>query len=367
MRKGFTTSTCAAASTLASLYMLINNVTLDYVVYKVPKGYTILFPLERVEKGKNFVVSCIRKDAGDDPDVTDNILVCAKVKFLPSGIKIKGGKGVGIVEVPGLFLSPGESAVNPSARKMIEDVVKSLLPPGVGIEVEVIVPQGEKIAKNTYNPKMGIRGGISILGTTGIVEPMSDEAWIKTILLEERVKKAEGKEALVLVIGNYGMKFAKERLNIDEEFMVKVSGYIGEALKGGREVGFREILLIGQVGKMIKVSGGIFNVHNKVADGRFEILGFHLYQRGHKKERVAKVLEMTSVEMASNYILTFDKGFFSYVAQKVSEKSIFYLGTKEIRIGSVVYSLNKGYLGMDESARKILESLGALRREKKGV
>ncbi len=356
MRKGFTTSTCAAAATLASLYMLIHNKDLDYVTYKVPAGYTILFPLERVERGKNYVLSCIRKDAGDDPDTTDNILVCAKVKFVSSpGCIIKGGEGVGIVEKPGLFQYPGEAAINPSAKKMIEDVVFSLLPRDRGVEVEIIVPSGSKIAKDTYNPKLGIRNGISIIGTTGMVEPLSDEAWIKTILLEERVKKAENRELLVLVIGNYGMRFAEEKLGIDREDMVKISGYVGDALKGGKNTGFKKILLVGQVGKMIKVSGGIFNVHNKVADGRFEILGFYLYHKGYGRDFVDKVLDMTTVERASELIMEKDKNFFSYIAKKVTEKYLFYLGSDDIEMGSVIYSLNHGFLGMDNEAKVLIE------------
>ncbi len=364
MRKGFTTSTCAAASTLASLYMLIHDVRLDYVVYKVPAGYTILFPLEKVEKKEDCVLSCIRKDGGDDPDVTDNIVICSKVRFIEKGIRILGGEGVGIAKKPGLFQKIGESAINPSAKKMIIDVVTSLPLSRKGVEIEIIVPRGKEVAKDTYNPKIGIENGISILGTTGIVNPMSEEAWIKTILLEERIKKAEGKEFIVLVMGNYGFNYAVEELDIKKDYIVKISGYIGDALKGAYDVGFRNIVLIGQVGKMIKVAGGIFNVHNKIADGRFEILGFYLYRRGIKEDHINKILKMMSIEEASEYIAKLDKEFFSYIAQKVSEKSLFYLGKEGVKMGTLIYSLNRGYLGANREAEFLVKkSLSKLKKE----
>jgi len=275
---GFTTGTCAAAASVAAARMLVSQKILPYVILTTPKGIKVFIEIENQKITKTFASCSVRKISGDDPDVTDGIEIFSKVSFFeksrchfePAGksIIITGGKGVGRVTLPGLDQKVGEYAINSVPRKMILEGVEK--ESDKSILVEISVPEGEEIAKKTFNPKLGIVGGISILGTSGIVEPMSEQALLDTIKVEINVRKSQGFRILTMVPGNYGSDFLKSEFGINVETAVHCSNFVYDALKMAEEAGFRKILFCGHIGKLIKVARGRKNTHSKFGDGRMQ-------------------------------------------------------------------------------------------------
>ena len=290
---GFTTGTCATAASLAATRMLLTQELVSYVILSTPKGIKVCMEISD-QKFSGQEASCsVKKFSGSDPDVTNGIKIFSTVKKIPSQsedgagskivtnsqrkIKIDGGKGVGRVTLPGLDQKPGEAAINRVPRKMIYDGVKSELERFLASDIPAIsviisVPDGEEIAKKTFNPKLGIVGGISILGTSGIVEPMSEQAILDTIQVEMNVRKAQGYGILPLVPGNYGSEFMQREFGFSLETAVHCSNFVYDALQMAAKSGFKKILFCGHIGKLIKVAGGIKNTHSKYGDHRMEIL-----------------------------------------------------------------------------------------------
>lgn len=279
LRCGFTTGSCSAAAAKAALIMLITGSDIHNVSIMTPKGIAYnaeIMDIERKKEGDS-VTCAVIKDGGDDPDVTSGSRIMATVEFTQEpGIVIDGGEGVGRVTKPGMDQPVGEAAINSVPRKMISQCVTEVLEEyGLsdrGVKVTISVPGGQELAQKTFNPKLGIMGGISILGTTGIVEPMSDAALLDTIRTEIRVRKAEGRDMLLAAPGNYGMTFLHEVYGIDESLAVMSSNFIYDTIRIATEEGFSRILFAGHIGKLVKVAGGIKNTHSMYGDHRMEIL-----------------------------------------------------------------------------------------------
>ncbi len=257
--------------------MLLEGEEIHDVTVQTPKGPVFYAEIEEIRREKEFASCAVVKDAGDDPDVTNGIRIFAEVRFTDGQeIVIEGGNGVGRVTKPGLDQPVGETAINSVPRKMIKEALSEVLKEhgqeGRGILVTISAEGGEEIAKKTFNPKLGIVGGISILGSTGIVEPMSEAALIETIRREIKVRRAEGRTILVLVPGNYGLTFLEERFGLKEDSVVTASNYAYEAVRMGAEEGFQRIVLAGHLGKLVKLAGGIKNTHSSYGDHRMEIL-----------------------------------------------------------------------------------------------
>ena len=276
LRFGYTTGTCAAAAAKAAAILLLTGDAPGSVPIRTPKGIDLDLPVLEPVRGDGFASCAIRKDSGDDPDVTDGVLVFARAAFDPEpGVRIDGGVGVGRVTKPGLKQKVGEAAINPVPREMIRLAVGEIAEEfgcTKGLSVVISIPEGVALAEKTFNPRLGIEGGISILGTSGIVEPMSEDALVDSIALEIRQRRALGDTRLVLTPGNYGADFLKERYGIADERIVKCSNYIGDALEAAIGAGFSEVLLCGHIGKFVKLSGGIFNTHSKHGDHRAELM-----------------------------------------------------------------------------------------------
>lgn len=278
---GFTTGTCATAASLAACRMLLNQEIVSYVILTTPKGIKVCIEISD-QKFSTEEASCsVQKISGKDPDVTNGIKIFSRVKKIPgrSEIKIEGGEGVGRVTLPGLDQKPGEAAINRVPRKMIFEGVKSELERfyksfslSESLEILISVPGGEEIAKHTFNPKLGITGGISILGTSGIVEPMSEQAILDTIQVEMNVRKAQGYGILPMVPGNYGSEFMQREFDFSLETAVHCSNFVYDAVQLAVKSGFKKMLFCGHIGKLIKVAGGIKNTHSKYGDHRMEIL-----------------------------------------------------------------------------------------------
>ena len=277
LRCGYTTGTCAAAASKAAVAMLFKQESIDSVAITTPNQTDLIIDVLNPQFNDNVASCSIEKDSGDDPDITNGILVSSKVTLLPdsSEIIIEGGKGVGKVTKGGLDQPVGMSAINSVPRKMIKDSLNELAMQfnySGGFHVLISVPEGEEIAKKTFNPELGIVGGISILGTTGIVEPMSAKALADSIKVEISVIAAESNESILIFLGNFGKKFTEEDLNLSTKPGIMCSNFIDVALDSSVEFGFKNILLVGHIGKFVKLGIGMFNTHSHNGDGRIETL-----------------------------------------------------------------------------------------------
>ena len=277
LRCGYTTGTCAAAASKAAVAMLFKQESMDSVAITTPNQTDLIIDVLNPQFNDNVASCSIEKDGGDDPDITNGILVSSKVALLPdsSEIIIEGGKGVGKVTKGGLDQPVGMSAINSVPRKMIKDSLNELAMQfnySGGFHVLISVPEGEEIAKKTFNPELGIVGGISILGTTGIVEPMSAKALADSIKVEISVIAAESNESILIFLGNFGKKFTEEDLNLSTKPGIMCSNFIDVALDSSVEFGFKNILIVGHIGKLVKLGIGMFNTHSHNGDGRIETL-----------------------------------------------------------------------------------------------
>ena len=288
LRSGYTTGTCAAAAAQAAAWLLCGGERKNCCEILTKKGTAARLPVEYLGEAEAGVRFGVKKDAGDDPDVTDGTMICASVRCAGKtpdpawycsgdypGIYIEGGTGVGRVTKPGLSCPVGKAAINPVPRKMIweaVDQVREALSFEAPLLVTVEIPEGETLAQKTFNPKLGILGGLSVLGTTGIVEPMSEAALTATIRLEIHMKAVEGADYLVVTPGNYGEAFLKEHLGISLDQGVKCSNFVKDTMVFLAEEGFRRGLFAGHAGKLIKAAGGVENTHSRYGDRRMEIL-----------------------------------------------------------------------------------------------
>jgi len=278
-RYGFTTGTTATAAAIGAAYMYLNDKR-DIVDVELPAGITLTIPLEFVKKEKNLFTCGVKKNAGDDPDVTDGILISAKLEFLKKDIGLEfnffAGEGVGVFTKDGLALPKGEAAINPVPRQMMIDNLSVILKEhgfsGI-VNITVTVENGADIAKKTFNERLGIIGGISILGTSGLVLPMSKTALLQTIEADIKFRLKNSKERRVyLAPGNIGAKFLENNFNINSTTVAIISNFIGESIDYAISNDAREIVLCGDLGKLIKLSGGIMNTHSNDSDSRLELL-----------------------------------------------------------------------------------------------
>lgn len=301
LRCGYTTGTCAAAATKAAVRMLLTQIPVTEIKINTPKGITLNLEILDTTITDNYVMCAVKKDAGDDADCTNGILVYSKASFIPSGITIDGGTGIGRITKPGLEQPEGAAAINSVPRKMIKQAaLEELENAGLenGLKIIISAPEGEELAKKTFNPRLGIKGGISILGTSGIIEPMSEKALIDTIYIEMKQKKYQYKDKEILLIspGNYGRNFAMETWGIDLERGLKCSNFIGETLDMAFMLGFKKILFIGHIGKLVKIAAGIMNTHSKVADARMETLCSCAVLAGCNIETACNILQCTTTD-----------------------------------------------------------------------
>lgn len=278
-RYGFTTGTTATAASIGAAYMYLNDKR-DMVDVELPAGITLSIPIEYFKEQNNFFICGVKKNAGDDPDVTDGILISSKLEFIKkeNGLEFNffAGEGVGIFTKDGLALPKGEAAINPVPRQMMIDNLSRILKEagfkGI-VNITVMVENGVEIAKKTFNERLGIIGGISILGTSGLVLPMSKTALLETIEADIKFRLQNSKERRVyLAPGNIGAKFLEKNFNINSTTVAIISNFIGESIDYAISNDAKEIVLCGDLGKLIKLSGGIMNTHSNDSDSRLELL-----------------------------------------------------------------------------------------------
>lgn len=276
LRCGYTTGTCAAAASKAAATMIFSKEKVDSVSITTPNQTDLKIDVLNPNFNDKTASCSIQKDSGDDPDITNGILVTSEISLINEReIIIKGGKGIGKVTKAGLDQDVGEYAINSVPRKMIKDSLMEIARENKysgGFDVKISVPNGEEIAKKTFNPELGIVDGISILGTTGIVEPMSSKALADSIKLEIKTIAAENNDSILIFLGNFGKKFTEEELNLKTKPGIMCSNFIDVALDSSVEYNFKKILLIGHIGKFVKLGIGMFNTHSNNGDGRIETL-----------------------------------------------------------------------------------------------
>ena len=364
LRPGYTTGSCAAAAAKAAALLLLSGETPERVALTTPGGTSLSLEVLECVRGEGFARCAVRKDAGDDPDVTNGALVFAFVSFTKTpGVTIDGGEGVGRVTKPGLDQPVGAAAINSVPRRMIREGVGEICRRTAytgGLSVVISVPEGEALAKKTFNPRLGIVGGISILGTTGVVEPMSEQALVDTIAVELRQKRALGYQWALLTPGNYGADYIKNTLGLDPARAVTVSNFIGDGLDLCREAGFRGALLVGHVGKLVKLAGGMWNTHSKYGDCRMELLAAHAGADGADKAAVAAVLDCVSCDEALRVLD--GAGLREAVLRRITEKigkQLSRRGGEGFAAEAIMFSNQLGYLcetaGAHELLRRVLE------------
>lgn len=305
LKKGFTTGSVATLAAKAAVYMLLTGEIIDedYIILPGGEKYASKIFAPYVDENKKQASCFVKKPESDDPDVTAGIKIYATVSLtqadnsdelqektkynrntdftdmasakIEENIEITGGEGIGIVTRPGLNQKISEYAINETPRKMIKQAVSEVMDE-LGfygrLKVEISAPEGIEIAKKTFNPHMGIEGGISIIGTTGIVEPMSTKALTDTILLDLKMHYEENNKRCIIVPGNYGVTFLKNSYGISEKEIVLCSNYVGESIKMAVDTGFKNIIFCSHIGKLIKVYGGIMNTHSMYGDHRMELM-----------------------------------------------------------------------------------------------
>lgn len=371
LRYGYTTGSCAAAAAKAAAYMLLSGEKLAYVDLMTPKQIPLHLEVLDAVRTESRVRCAICKDGGDDPDVTSGIRICAEVSRMDEGaesgvpadgrIRIEGGKGVGRVTKPGLEQPVGAAAINRVPRQMIrenvEEVCRQFGYEG-GLMVVISIPEGEALASKTFNPRLGIVGGISVLGTSGIVEPMSEQALIDTIRVEIRQKLANGRDCLLIVPGNYGIDFLEQH-GINKEDAVKCSNFVGEALDAAVEYGAKGVLLVGHIGKFIKLAGGIMNTHSHNADARMELLTVHAALLGAPTALLQNMMDCVTTDDALGCLR--EAGLLEAVMDRLMERMEFYVGHRvqhELNIGVLTFSNVYGILGQTAKVPELMERIG---------
>ena len=361
LRLGYTTGSCAAAAAKAAAYMLLTGRRKNTIDLLTPKGIRLHLTVEEIRITSAEASCAIRKDSGDDPDATRGTLIfaCVRKTDVP-GILIDGGAGVGRVTKRGLDQPVGAAAINSVPRRMIEENVRevcALCGYDGGVSVVISVPEGEALAKKTFNPRLGIVGGISILGTTGIVEPMSEQALVDTIRVELRQRREMGADYVLLTPGNYGADFIRDSIGIDPRTAVLTSNFIGDALELSRELGFHGALLIGHIGKLVKLAGGMWNTHSKFGDCRMELLAAHAASLGLRSEKVSELLSCVMCDDALRILL--EEQLYDAVLARLAGRIEFHLRHKcgEMEIGAMVFSKEYGRLCQTSCAQALLQKI----------
>lgn len=357
LRRGYTTGSCAAAAAKAAAYMLFSGEQLEQISISTPAGITLELSLENIRREGERVSCSVTKFSGDDPDVTNGLQVFASVEKMQNevGVVVRAGEGVGTVTRPGLQVEVGRPAINPVPMAMITNEVGCVLPPNTGVIVTISIPGGEKAAERTFNARLGVEGGLSILGTTGIVEPMSEDVFKEILSLELQQLLPGCADFLVLVPGNLGKSVALHQLFLPSDRVLKMSNFVGFILDECRHRGVKRLLLVGHIGKLFKVAAGIFHTHSRVADARFEIFAAQAALLGADQQTIHKLQRCSSVEeMLTVLEVLAPPNLYDIFSEKVSLRARDY-AAEELEIGTVLFSLKKGILGMDDRARKLVE------------
>lgn len=360
LRCGYTTGTCAALAAGGAASLLLLGEAPERLSLVTPKGLAVEAAPEGVRYEGDAAVCGVRKDGGDDADATHGLVVVARVEKSPGpGVRIHGGEGVGRVTKPGLDQPVGAAAINRVPRQMIEAQARAVCAKAGyagGLEVTLSIPGGREAAQKTFNPALGVEGGLSILGTSGIVEPMSQQALVDTIALELNQAAALGAEDMILTPGNYGEEFLRQH-PLGGAPVVKVSNFIGDALDLAAGHPFRQVLLVGHIGKLVKLAGGVMNTHSRYADCRAELFCAHAACCGASRQVCLELLQAATADRCLEILD--GAGLREPVLRRLLEAIQLHLDRRvqgKYRVGAVLFSNTYGLLGQTEPGREIIQS-----------
>lgn len=361
LRCGFTTGTCAALAAAAAARRLLTGVWPEEISLLTPKGLRVSVVPEACTFHETAASCAVRKDGGDDVDCTAGLLIFARVERTGgTEITVDGGEGVGRVTKPGLDQPVGAAAINSVPREMILKAVSEVCDAtdySGGLAVTIYVPDGAAVAEKTFNPRLGIEGGISILGTSGIVEPMSQQALVDTIVLELKQHAAAGAKRLILTPGNYGLDYLRTSgLGANAAPVVRCSNFIGETLDAACALGFQEILLVGHVGKLVKLAGGIMNTHSSIADCRTELFCAHAACCGASPALCRRIMDGATTDACIEILKEagLQDGVMASILSAVHRHLDRRVGS-EVTVGAVLFSNVYGELGKTPGAQTILD------------
>ena len=359
LRMGYTTGSCAAAAAKAAACMLLGGKTVPEVELMTPKGIRLNLEVLDARVTAEEASCAIRKDAGDDPDVTDGLKIYAAVrKKETAGVEIDGGEGVGRITRPGLEQPVGAAAINKVPRQMIREGVEEIcrrMGYEGGMSVTISIPGGDRLAEKTFNPRLGIVGGISVLGTTGIVEPMSDQALVDTIQVEMNQLAATGNRKLILTPGNYGEEYLRQFLPRRQTPVVKCSNFLGEALDQAARLGMTHLLFVAHIGKLVKVAAGVMNTHSRYGDGRMEILTAHAALAGAPRPLLEEIFHGVTTDQVLD--LLDEAGLTQAVMASVLERVEFHLKARlgpSVKTAAVTFRGEGRFLGQSAGAAQLL-------------
>ena len=370
LKGGYTTGACLAAGAKAGAMIMQGEDPGDRVDIVALDGTPLQIPIASVELLAHGVKVEIIKDAGDDPDITNGTSVFITFSFLTQEqlqpvygqsilykqILFEAGQGIGHVTKPGLSLAVGEPAINPGPRQLVYNSIKDIIGDKACL-VRVDIPAGTELATKTLNPVLGIEGGISVIGTTGVLRPMSEEAFKNSLVPQIEVAKAAGFTTQIFVPGKIGERIATS-WGLPTEAMVQTSNFIGFMLEAGADHGLERILLFGHIGKLAKVAAGVFHTHNRVGDARLEVLAAYSAAKGMPTEGVQRILQAVTTEEALPVIEEYGlQSVYQVIAARASYRAERLLFNR-LQVGTVLVTLQGKLLGMEEKAKEIGRDFG---------
>ncbi len=360
LRKGYTTGSCATGAAKVAALMLLRQQVIDNISIVTPSGATLHLNVEMPLISPGEATAAIRKDGGDDIDATHGMMIFARVRLrADTAIIIDGGVGVGRITRKGIGLEIGAAAINKTPRHTIETAVREAIGPQRGADVEIFAPEGEVRARKTFNARLGILGGISIIGTSGIVTPMSEESWKSSLSLELGMKRAEGMNRVILVPGNHGERFVQEQLQLDARYVVTMSNFVGYMLKETERLGFEQVLMVGHFGKLVKVAAGIFHTHSHIADGRMETLIAWLALSDAPRQLIHQVAECVTTEEAMALIDAAGwQRVYPAIARRVAERmsELLRFSARPPRCDALLFSFDQQVLGSSRPVAELTEA-----------
>ena len=366
LRCGYTTGTCAALGAAGAARLLLTGKALESVGLRTPKGIVVEVAPIYCRKTETGAQCAIRKDGGDDVDVTTGLPVIADLTLLPDApgrVTIDGGPGVGRVTKPGLDQPVGQAAINHVPRRMIAEALHAEAEAAGydgGFDVMISIEGGEEAAKRTFNPHIGVEGGLSVLGTSGIVEPMSQQAILDTVQLEihQAALREQSPKRLILAPGNYGLDYLAQNLPEYSSIpVVKCSNFMGDALDMAAAEQFAEVLLVGHIGKLVKLAGGIMNTHSRMADCRTELFCTHAALCGASRATCRALMDAATTDACLDILDV--ENLREPVLASLLQAIQLHLDRRAagaFRVGAVLFSNQAGPLGQTETAAQLLQS-----------
>ncbi len=355
LRNGYTTGTAATAAAKAAVKTLVEDKNIKTISVLLPSDEIIDIPVIENKKYDDYAIARVMVDGGDDKNVLNKCIISCKAKKTDK-FKIKAGSGIGIVTKPGLSVEVGKPAINPVPLKMIELAVKSY-DFNNNFEVEISVENGEELAKKTLNERLGVIGGISIIGTTGITEPMSNRGYIDSMYRQMNVMLSESKY-ITVVSGNYGYSYAINKLDINENKVIKVSNYVGEALFYLRENNAKNILMVGHIGKFVKIAGGNFNTHSYISDARMEIIASAVLRVTKNKEEALKILDCNTTDEAYNSISEEDReSVFNFLCEEALKRIKQVIKFTETKVQFAMFNSERKLVGHSEKFYEMVKEI----------